>query len=430
MTNSRIQYDYLKRRLKKQKRRTFLMFLVGLILASVATFNIYYWYPLLKKELNLPKIPQISMPNTKKVEKKITTVKKDVYEETDINNTFTPRVAFNQPIKASGQYKELTEQINQMIQQSHASGTFLVVKNNQALLYENYGVAKDIHTDAITSTYMIASVQKAITASLIMKLVEENKLTLDSHLSEFYPEIPNSQEITIDSMLAMTSGLTLKEKLKETKTKEEAVKHALAHTQYEPTQSWKYTDINYFLLAMIVEKLSQTTYEDYFKQVIQTPLNLEHSGFYDNLSKESPLIPSFAMDDLGNIDSQKPVNIPTSVYINELGTGNMYMSSGDLLTFVQSLLDGDIVSYPNVKNMWQRRPANYPYTYKAGFYYKDAHFSGHGIFRGYEPTIMFNNDASDAVVFLSNTYTKDKTNQQLVDAIYNQIIQPTIILEN
>ena len=55
--------------------------------------------------------------------------------------------------------------------------------------------------------YRIGSISKTFTAAIMMQLIEENKLKLSSKLAEFYPEIPNSKEITIEQLLRHRSGL-------------------------------------------------------------------------------------------------------------------------------------------------------------------------------------------------------------------------------
>ncbi|WP_251360749.1 serine hydrolase, partial [Staphylococcus aureus] len=79
----------------------------------------------------------------------------------------------------------------------------------------------------------------------------------------FYSNIPNSENITIDQMLSMTSGLFLENKLKNSQSKEESINYVVNNVTYQPTDKWRYSDVNFFLLGAIIEKISQTTYEDY-----------------------------------------------------------------------------------------------------------------------------------------------------------------------
>ena len=60
-----------------------------------------------------------------------------------------------------------------------------------------------------TMYYRIASITKTFTAVAILKLIEEGKLTLDTTISNFFPEIaiPNKEKITIYHLLHMSSGI-------------------------------------------------------------------------------------------------------------------------------------------------------------------------------------------------------------------------------
>ncbi|HCM88957.1 MULTISPECIES: serine hydrolase domain-containing protein [Vagococcus] len=427
METSKVTLNLLRRRLKKQKRRTFLMFIVGLLLGGTIAFNIYYWYPWLKNEFSLPVINQMPTKNDKNItkESKSTESSTQYTTETTIakeNNLITPRIDGNDFTQASPIYKDLNKQLEQTIQQYKPSGTILAIKNNQIVLLNNFGKASDFSNKPIESTYMIASVQKFITSILIMKLIDEQKISLDTSLASFYPEIPNSNNITIDQMLSMTSGLTLKEKSNKVKNKEDSIDYAIKNVVYEPITKWKYSDINFFLLSAIVEKITHTSYEDYFKETIKSPLQLEHTGFYDDITEGTHLIPSYNEEQDGKL-STEPVKIPEYAYINELGTGNMYISALDFLTIIQATIDGKLTSYETLQQTMQRKPAPYPYDYKAGFYDKLDHYYAHGIFRKYEPTTLFNKDASTAVVFLSNTFTEDKSNPQLTKDLYQILTQ-------
>jgi D-alanyl-D-alanine carboxypeptidase len=83
-----------------------------------------------------------------------------------------------------------------------------VFKNGKEVYAKNFG-QKNIPglTYDQNTRYQVGSITKMITAVLIFKLIEENKLHLEDKLSEFFPEIPNSNAITIKNLLEHTSGL-------------------------------------------------------------------------------------------------------------------------------------------------------------------------------------------------------------------------------
>ncbi|MGX7025365.1 serine hydrolase domain-containing protein [Vagococcus hydrophili] len=427
METSKVTLNLLRRRLRKQKRRTFVMFIIGLLLGGTIAFNVYYWYPWLKNEFNLPTIKQMPLKNNKTTTKKTATTETTTKSTTDSSeiekkNLITPRIDEKNFSQVAPVYKNLNEQLEQTIQQYNPSGTILAIKNNQVVLLNNYGKAKEISNKPLEDTYMIASVQKFITSILIMKLIDEQKISLDTPLSSYFPDIPNSNNITIDQMLSMTSGLKLKEKSDKVKNKKESIDYAVHNVTYEEPTKWGYSDVNFFLLAAIIEKVSNKSYEDYFKEVIKEPLQLKHTGFYDEVTDHTNLIPSYNEDQNGS-PVEPPVKIPEYAYINELGTGNMYISAVDFITIIQATTDGKLTSYETLQQTLQKKPTLFPYEYKAGFYDKGTYYYAHGIFRKYEPVVSFNKDASTAVIFLSNTFTENKSNVQLTKDLYQTLIQ-------
>lgn len=86
----------------------------------------------------------------------------------------------------------LASKIDQLLQKSDYIGSIYVRKNNRVLLEKGYGYAnlrvKESNSPSIY--YQIGSIQKAMTALLILKQIQAGKLTFDTKLAEFYPQIP------------------------------------------------------------------------------------------------------------------------------------------------------------------------------------------------------------------------------------------------
>lgn len=103
--------------------------------------------------------------------------------------------------------------------------------------------------------YRIGSISKTFTAVLIMQLMEEGKLGLDTKLAEFYPEIPNASEIIIQQLLKHQSGLynftndpAYLEYMESPKTKTELLEiFKEDDTVFEPGAKSEYSNTNYLL---------------------------------------------------------------------------------------------------------------------------------------------------------------------------------------
>ena len=166
------------------------------------------------------------------------------------------------------------------------------------------------------------------------------------------------------------------------------------------------------------------TYEEYFNKTVKEPLNLEQTGFYTDLSDKSHLVPVYEEN-----GTPRKSDIPDYAYVRELGTGNMFVSPKDFAIVVQATMDGKFGDLNVFKSVWLK---DLPYGttyYKSGLYRKvldengPTIFWGHGIFRGYEPTVIFNNDASDMIIYFSNQYLTNKSNTIATKEFYDIISQ-------
>ena len=421
MKKTRIAYDKLKR---KQRWMSLLFFLIGILITVSIIAVMLIVYP---KEFNALVNKETPTTTTSSTTHEIKQTN-DSIETADIKPTFVPRTNFDNPSATPLLYKSLKDTLEQDIASRELSGTLLAIKNNQVVMYNSFGYAADIPWKAQESTYMIASLQKFYTAILISTLISEKKLTLETKLSEFYPDIQGSQNVTIDQLLTMTSGLTLDlgKAPNSIKTEKELHEYVIKNTINKNNNNWSYTPVNYSILAMIIEKITGKTYEEYFNMVVKEPLNLTQTGFYTDLSNDSHLVPVNEED-----GTLRTSSIPDYAYVRELGTGNMFVSPKDFAIVVQAVMDGKFGDLQQIKSIWTKPDETYGTTYyKSGLYRQvlttngPTEFYGHGIFRGYEPTVAFNNDASDMIIYFSNQRFSNKANETATKEFYNIISQP------
>lgn len=422
MKKSRIAYDRLKR---KQKWIGLLFFIIGVLISASILVTLFVVYP---DELTaIVKNDKTTTQTTVSSETKELAQSTSQSSETEKKeSTYVPRTNFDTTAATPLLYQPLKQALEQNIASRELSGTLLAIKDNQVVMYNSFGYAKDVSWKAQESTYMIASIQKFYTALLVSTLVSEKKLTLDTTLNKFYPEIPGSDQITIDTLLSMTSGLKLDTGKAPTsiKKQKEWEEYVLKNTTRQNSTEWDYSPVNFILLAMIVEKITGQTYEEYFNKTVKEPLNLEQTGFYTDLSDKSHLVPVYEEN-----GTPRKSDIPDYAYVRELGTGNMFVSPKDFAIVVQATMDGKFGDLNVIKSVWLK---DLPYGttyYKSGLYRKVLEengptiFWGHGIFRGYEPTVIFNNDASDMIIYFSNQYLTNKSNTIATKEFYDIISQ-------
>lgn len=156
-------------------------------------------------------------------------------------------------------------------------------------------------TDAkATDRFRIASITKTFTATLLLMLVDENRLSLDDKLAKFYPGVKNAENITIRQLLDHTSGIrsyteleafdkfVKPEPLKKW-TNDELLKMVEGASPYfEPGTGFKYSNSNYLLAGLIIEKLSGGSYSDELKRKICGPLGLKDTYYAVGPEVEGP----------------------------------------------------------------------------------------------------------------------------------------------
>lgn len=410
---------------KKQKKRNGFSLFMGLLFGIIFAINFFYWYPLAAEKFSLPKLPQVNTGT-----KDSTTVTADIEKPTSESHTtesstqetiveekdaFYPRMNFQASDQISTIYQPLSNKIDTMIQQNNMTGTYLVVKNNQLVLYKSYGNAHEQINDPYKSSYSIASLQKSMTAVLLVQLVEEKKISLDDHIDKFFPEIPNGQNITLNQLLSMTSGLSLTEKKpSSTKSYQDLYNFVLTHTAYKDVTKWTYSEVNYLLATMIIEKVTGQGYDEVLEEKIIKPLNLENSFVFNKRKEDQSLVKP--------IENNQERDIPEYAVLNEVGIGNWAFTASDFLIFIQALLDGKLLNQESLNLLWSYPPALYNYSYKSGFYHYPTSNRGHGLFRSYEPTVHFSNSGDTAVLFFANTYQPNDLNAALTKQIFETVV--------
>jgi D-alanyl-D-alanine carboxypeptidase len=135
----------------------------------------------------------------------------------------------------------------------------------------------------------IGSITKTMTGTVILQLVQERKLRLDDSVAKYRPDVPNGENITIEQLLNMRSGLynyseslELNQALDATPQRawapDELLAIAFANPPYfPPGQGYHYSNTNTVLLGLIIEKLTGDPLEKAFQKRIFTRLGLENT---------------------------------------------------------------------------------------------------------------------------------------------------------
>jgi CubicO group peptidase (beta-lactamase class C family) len=233
----------------------------------------------------------------------------------------------------------------------------MVIRDGKIAYEKGYGLANvEQNIPCTTSTnFRLASVSKQFTATSILILVQQNKLSLDDPITKFFPEFPAyGNQITVRQLLSHRSGLIDYEDLiPDGTTIQVSDRNALNlvrqqnKTYFPPGSDFRYSNTGYALLSLIVELSSGTPYAEFLKRNIFSPLQMTNTIAYEaGISKVQNRAYGYAQENGQFVPSDQST---TSAV---LGDGGIYSSVNDLFRWDQSLYTEKIVSKEMLKQAY------------------------------------------------------------------------------
>lgn len=164
------------------------------------------------------------------------------------------------------------------------SGSILVARKGEVVLYKGYGLADRARKTPITrdTVFDIGSITKQFTAAAILKLEMQGKLRVTDPISRFFRDVPaDKQAITLHHLLTHTAGLPdVLGGDYEVMTREQIVRLALATPlRSSPGESYAYSNVGYSLLGAVVEIAGGQAYEHFLREHLLLPAGLQHTGY-------------------------------------------------------------------------------------------------------------------------------------------------------
>jgi D-alanyl-D-alanine carboxypeptidase len=202
-------------------------------------------------------------------------------------------ILFSLTLSASAQDQlspELRERIDKLATEVLArtgvpSASVAIVKDGQIVYVKAYGDARlEPHTPATPEMrYSIGSISKQFTAAAILLLQEQGKLSLDDKVGKFLLNLTRAKEVTIRQLLSHTSGYQdywpqdyVMPMMLQPVTAEKIMDlWARKPLDFEPGTKWQYSNTNYVIAGVIIEKASGKPLLQFLSEKIFTPLGMK-----------------------------------------------------------------------------------------------------------------------------------------------------------
>ena len=307
----------------------------------------------------------------------------------------------------------VTEYVKAEMQRQHIPGLALLVSHGGKIVRaEGFGLANvELQAPVKPETiFQSGSVGKQFTATAVMMLVEEGKISLDDPLTKYFADAPATwKNITVRELLSHTAGLGDYPKdfnFRKDWTEDEELKLIeCIPLAYAPGTSWSYSNFGYVTLGILLHRVTGEFYGDFMQHRIFQPLRMKST----RIISEADIVPNrsagyrLVKGELKNQDWVAPV-------VNTTADGSLYFSILDLARWDAALYTEKLLKQPSLDLMWtpvklkngQPNKGNYGF----GWFIDERH--GHrcihhdGAWQGFETAIDRYVDDQLTVVVLTN----------------------------
>jgi len=216
---------------------------------------------------------------------------------------------------------------------------------------------------SVNTPSLISSVTKTFTAVVVMQLVQEGKLSLDDMVNTWFPEQPDGDKITVRMLLSHTSGLanftTLFGDDEARYTRDWTPEELIAEVNKagpvgKPgSLSAYYSNTNYIMLGLIIEKVTGNRWEDEIESRIIKPLGLKNTITPKEGNWKEKLVPGYIKTSDGYVSIFDYSWYSHASVSLTYGTGGLVSTASDLMTFASAIFDGKLVSKETLDLMSQ-----------------------------------------------------------------------------
>lgn len=241
--------------------------------------------------------------------------------------------------------------------QNPINGNVLVAENGKVVYKKSFGFAdfENKIPNSESSRFNIASVSKTFTSVAILQLKEKGKLGLDDPVKKYLPEFPYA-DITIKHLLSHTSGLPdielfddLTDKVITNQQVLPSLNQWKTPLSFKPGEKWEYSNVNFNLLLLVVEKVSGQPFREYLQENIFSKAQMSDTYLLEDYLHVRNDKNRVVSHKLPQLYSENPVDVQNKIFpfvigLHRLsglkGDGDIISTTADLLKYDQCLYGG------------------------------------------------------------------------------------------
>lgn len=264
----------------------------------------------------------------------------------------------------------------------------MVIQDGNVTLQKGYGMARVSDGTPVTpqSNFRLASVTKQFTAMTILQLIEKGQLTLDTSLTDIFPDYPEyGKEITIRHMLQHSSGIKDYGPMSELDLDRQFTDKdvydfmaTLDDVDFPVGEQHVYSNSAYVLFTQILEKITGELWRDYVKANIFDPIGMDNTiAFVDGVNSPTNRAYGHTVEENGSI-----TETDQNKWSAMLGDGGIYSNLEDFVKWDQALYTDKLLSQEMMDELFVNRktndgtPMNYGYGWRLENY-KDMDVNYH-----------------------------------------------------
>jgi len=311
--------------------------------------------------------------------------------------------------------------VSPFLKESLIAGTVIgIAKEGKIIFLKSYGfsdIEKKIPMET-TAVFPTASVTKTFTAIAIMQLIEKGLINLDDNIEKYLDFSTKDKIVTVRQLLNHTSGIKdytesdIPNKLQEVGYSTEKFLELLEQKEFdfEPGDARDYNNSGFVLLALIIEKLSGLSYEEYLNKNIFQPVGMTNTSNCYTESIKSKIVEGYNLNKDGKLNPAKLDDLEMS-----RGAGTVCSTVEDLLKWLNALhrtnklLDEKGYNAMKTPNKLKKGAfTNYGLGLEINQYKGNNVISHNGIITGYLSDTRYFPESDLTIVTLINTLGKVK----------------------